>query len=59
MGCVIALKQTLSGGFEPAHWGVSTRDALSADDWFPGDRGHGYRIKRLSACGGCLGDHRR
>ena len=19
----------------------------------------GYRIKRLSACGGCLGDHRR
>ena len=22
-------------------------------------RGQGYRIKRLSACGGCLGDHRR
>ena len=23
------------------------------------ERGQGYRIKRLSACGGCLGDHRR
>ena len=22
-------------------------------------RPQGYRIKRLSACGGCLGDHRR
>ena len=22
-------------------------------------RAWGYRIKRLSACGGCLGDHRR
>jgi hypothetical protein len=22
-------------------------------------RTQGYRIKRLSACGGCLGDHRR
>ena len=22
-------------------------------------RRQGYRIKRLSACGGCLGDHRR
>ena len=30
-----------------------------AYDWVPGDRVQGYRIKRLSACGGCLGDHRR
>lgn len=59
MGCVIALKQTLFGGFEPAHRGAGTRDALSSALCGPGDRGHGYRIKRLSACGGCLGDHRR
>ena len=24
-----------------------------------GDRAQGYRVKRLSACGGCLGDYRR
>ena len=25
----------------------------------PGDRVHGYGVKRLSACDGCLGDYRR
>ena len=34
-------------------------ETLKNDETVPGKRRQGYRIKRLSACGGCLGDHRR
>ena len=55
MGCVIAFASPLalnqhSGDAHKREFGYGV---------VSGNRVQGYRIKRQSACGGCLGDHRR
>lgn len=56
MGCVIAF---LASSLALNQHGGDAHKREFAYGIVSGDRVQGYRIKRRSACGGCLGDHRR
>ena len=59
----VEIVSTMPLGAEPG--GMESKHTCNADItarepiWFVCGGAQNYRVKRLSACGGCLGDYRR